>query len=277
MRSHFLGLMPALVSVLVFLPAGLAETGPRGQQPARAGAAASQFDPHDFSGIWLMTADPRDTPGLISQDVPAMTSEGLAKFNERVPTGVERSNDPAHACNPMGFPRLVLGGTRQAEPMEFVHTDDRFIQIFQWEHRIRYLWLDGRELPSGENLDNLGPAWYGHSVGEWRGDTLVVNTVGLDERAWMNSRGHPYGLDARFEERYRRVTPNVIELQMTLYDPKYYTTPWVGETKTFRRLPREDSTYFGWYGLFAGVTEGICAPMNEIEGFYGAFGGRTTN
>ena len=43
------------------------------------------------------------------------------------------------------------------EPMEFVMTKDKILQVFQWEHRIRYLWTDGRQLPSGENLDNLGP------------------------------------------------------------------------------------------------------------------------
>src|SRR5438132_11140788 len=53
-----------------------------------------------------------------------------------------------------------------------------------WVHRVlyrsRYLWTDGRALPSGQNLENLGPAWYGHSVANWNGDTLIVNTVGLD-------------------------------------------------------------------------------------------------
>ena len=132
MRSHSLGLMLAMVSVLVSSQAVLAEAGSRGQQAVRAGATASQFDPHDFSGIWLMTADPPDTPGYISQDVPAITSEGVAKFNERVPAGAEKSNGPGHACNPMGFPRLVLGGTRQAEPMEFTHIDDRFITAFDF-------------------------------------------------------------------------------------------------------------------------------------------------
>ena len=123
--------------------------------------------------------------------------------------------------------------------------------------------MDGRELPSGENL---GPAWYGHSVGEWQGDTLVVNTVGLDERNWIDDDfGHPYSSEARIEERYRRVGPDVIALQFTLYDPKYYTAPWVGDIKPWRRFPREMVTHFGWYGLFSGVTEAICAPMNEND------------
>ncbi|PYR85049.1 MAG: hypothetical protein DMG19_15690 [Acidobacteria bacterium] len=107
--------------------------------------------------------------------------------------------------------------------MEFIMTPDKILQVFQWEHRIRYLWTDGRELPSGENLENLGPAWYGHSVAKWEGNTLVVNTVGLDERAWLDNTGLPKSFHARIEERYTRTVYNTVELQMTLYDPEYYT------------------------------------------------------
>jgi hypothetical protein len=172
-------------------------------------------------------------------------------------------NDPRYQCNPQGFPRLLFDN----EPIEFVHAGDRLLQIFQWEHRVRVLWLDGREAPSGENLDNLGPAWYGHSVAQWQGDTLVVTTVGLEERAWLDGQGRPKSFEARIEERYRRTDSDTIEVSMTLWDPKYYTTTWVGDPKIFKRIPPEGYTYFGWSGLFSGVTEGICAPINEVEGF----------
>ena len=122
--------------------------------------------------------------------------------------------------------------------------------------------MDGRALPTGENLDNLGPAWFGHSVGQWEGDTLVVNTVGLDERACLDLFGNPKSFEARVEERYRRVDPETVELTLTLYDPKLYTAPWVSDKKTFKKEARENVTYFGWYGLFSGVGELICAPMN---------------
>ena len=54
---------------------------------------------------------------------------------------------------------------------------------------------------------------------------------------------------------------------MTLWDPENYTTPWVSNTKTFTREPPESYTYFGWKGLLSGITEGICAPMNEVDDF----------
>ena len=176
-------------------------------------------------------------------------------------------NAPWYTCNPMGFPRLV----NDDEPMEWIMTKEKILQVFQWEHRIRYLWTDGRALPLGQNLENLGPAWYGHSVANWNGDTLIVNTVGLDERAWLDQNGLPKSFHARIEERYRRIDYNTIEMQMTLYDPEYYTSTYVGAKRAFRKITDEHITYFGWNGLFAGVTEGICAPINEVEGYNKGF------
>ena len=61
--------------------------------------------------------------------------------------------------------------------------------------------------------------------------------------------------------------PDTIELRMTMYDPTFYKGPWVSDVKTFTRVKREATTFFGWYGLFSGITEGICAPMNEVDSY----------
>lgn len=200
-----------------------------------------------------------------------MTREGQEKAKEQRPSArsrnaavaavdPEHSNDPTLSCNPLGFPRLVIDTAPNL--VEFVHADGKLLQIFQWSRTLRELWLDGREVPAGENLDNLGPAWYGHSAGRWEGDTLVVTTVGLDDRAWIDTFGSPKSSEARVEERYRRTGPGTLELRLTLYDPKYYTAPWVSDTKTWERATREMRTHFGWYGMFSGLEELICAPMN---------------
>jgi hypothetical protein len=228
------------------------------------GATDQQFDPRDFTGIWEMTV--RDH--TFGTPPPALTPAGKAAMAGRIAGGGPViGNQPWYACNPMGFPRLL----NDDEPMEWIITKDKILQVFQWESRIRYLWTDGRALPSGQNLENLGPAWYGHSVANWDGDTLIVNTVGLDERAWLDQNGLPKSFHARIEERYRRTDFNTIEWQLTMYDPEYYTATWVGAKRTFRRITEEHATYFGWKGLFAGVTEGICAPVNEVEGYNKGF------
>jgi hypothetical protein len=241
--------------------------------------AQAQFDPRDLSGIWTIKGH-----RSISATPPPMTPEGEARLNANKPTrgrllgqplngehpGFVRAvpvpaqgNDPAHRCNPNGFPRLLL----DPEPVEFVQTPGRLLQLFQWERTLRELWMDGRAVPSGENLANLGPAWYGHTAGGWEGNTLVMNTVGLDDRAWIDIFGFPKSTEARIEERYTRTGPDTLELRMTMHDPRFYKAPWVSDVKTFSRVKREQTTFFGWYGLYSGLTEGICAPMNEVESY----------
>ena len=115
------------------------------------------------------------------------------------------------------------------------------------------------------------PPEYGHSVGEWQGDTLVVNTTGLEERAWLDRPGHPKSLQARIEERYTRLDANSMELLMTLYDPENYTAPWKATRRVFTLQSEESYTFFGWKGVFSGITESICAPMNEVDGYNNRF------
>ena len=215
------------------------------------------------AGIDAMKGRIGDTDDVLREVVEAARASSQVRLNDN---GVE-TNAPWLECNPMGFPRLL----NDDEPIEFIITKDKILQIFQLEHRIRYLWTDGRQLPSGQNLENLGPAWYGHSVAKWDADTLVVSTVGLDERAWLDNLGYPKSFHARIEETWKRVDANTLESQLTLFDPEYYSAPYVGARRTFKRLRDRATTYFEWSGLFAGITEGICAPVNEVEGYNKGF------
>ena len=106
----------------------LAESGPRGQQVARTGAVTNDFDAHDLSGIWLMRRDQANAVNSIGRNVPPMTPEGMAEFSEHIPTGSNPdrpslSNDPAHTCNPFGFPRILIG--LNPEPIEFINSDEK--------------------------------------------------------------------------------------------------------------------------------------------------------
>ena len=283
MKYRFVGLILAPLSFVFFL--AVATPGsPSGQERVEAGTADQDFDRRDLSGIWVRDTGrylPTRTDGGgdrgLSSDVPAMTAVGEARASTNIPGPgrnrralffkavrlPEESNDPVAVCNPRGLVRLLL----RPEAFEFVNTEDRLLLMFQWEGIFRELWLDGRDLPSGDNLANPGPAWYGHTVGAWQGDTLVANTVGLDDRQWLDRFGFPISPEARIEERYERIEGDTIELHLTLFDPTYYAEPWVSDTKTLRRAPPESYNFFGWQGLYAGVTESICAPMDEVAGY----------
>ena len=131
--------------------------------------------------------------------------------------------------DPAGFPRNLLFELR---PFQVVHTPNQVLMLYMFEKRLRTIWTDGRELPKDPD-----PRWYGYSVGRWEDDsTFVVDTIGLDEKTWLDNAGNPHSNDMRVEERYHRVNMNTMELTVTIDDPKAYTKPWVGRNKLPLRL-----------------------------------------
>ncbi len=257
MRNRFVTLNAAIGAVLVFSAITFAQRDPG-------------FNPRDLSGVWERAGGDRG----VNLEVPQMTPEGEARFNQNKPSygrplgsplngehiGRVRAVPPAQGnslvgeCNPQGVPRLYF----EPEAWEFIPIGDRMLQFFPWTHALREIWMDGRELPEDPAF---GLRWFGYSAGEWEGNTFVITTVGTDDRTWLDHFGYPHSDAMRFEERFRRVDPDTLELNMRIDDPKTYTETWVAETKTFSRISREDLTFDGWYGFL----DGICAPINELE------------
>ena len=98
----------------------------------------------------------------------------------------------------------------------------------------RQIYTDGRSLPK-----DAEPSWMGSSVGRWQGETLVVETSGFKESAWLDSFGHPRSEAMHITERYRRRDFGHIDLELTFDDPKYYTRPF-GFKTTLTLLPDTD-------------------------------------
>ena len=145
-------------------------------------------------------------------------------------------------CNPKGIPRLLFYTGGQAE---FHHVPGRVLMEFQSQGATRHIWMDGRDLPSDPD-----GRWLGYSVGRWEGNTLVVNTVGFDDRAWLDQWGNVYSKDMKFEERYTRVDRDTIEAIYRIDDPTTYTATWVSTKKIWKRQAGE-------------LREELCAPMDE--------------
>ena len=98
----------------------------------------------------------------------------------------------------------------------------------------RQIHTDGRGLPQ-----NPEPNWTGYSVGTWQNDTLVVETVGITTRAWLDGFGHPRSEDMRITERYRRRDVGHMDVEISFEDPRYYTRPF-GYKTTLTLLPDTD-------------------------------------
>jgi hypothetical protein len=147
---------------------------------------------------------------------------------------VAQINDPLSTMgDPTGFPRLL---TFELRPVQMVHTPNQVLMLYMFEKRWRVIWTDGRQLPRDPD-----PRWYGYSVGRWEDDyTFVVETVGLDDRTWLDNSGNPHSTALRVEERYRRVNENTLELTVTLDDPMVYTKPWLARNRLpLKRMPSD--------------------------------------
>ena len=138
---------------------------------------------------------------------------------------IEGINDPLSILgDPGGFPRDLLFELR---PVQIVQLPNEVLMLYMFEKRWRAIWTDGRELPKDAEA-----RWYGYSVGHWADDyTFVVNSMGTDERTWLDNAGNPHSGEMKVEERYHRANKNTLELTVTIDDPKAYTKPWVARNK----------------------------------------------
>jgi hypothetical protein len=99
----------------------------------------------------------------------------------------------------------------------------------------RIIYMDGRSHPA-----NFRPTNYGHSIGRWEGDTLVVETIGLNEKFWIDTRGTPHTEKLKFTERFTRTDMNTLQYQATIDDPGAYTQPWTTQVFNMRWTPNSD-------------------------------------
>ncbi|PYU18041.1 MAG: hypothetical protein DMG32_26700 [Acidobacteria bacterium] len=218
----------------------------------------------DITGSWAGPASPKENP------VPPMTVWGEEQFRAHKSHShysEAESNDPMKYCDPLGFPRDMLYQTRG---IAFAPMPGRMIQLSQFNRVWREIWTDGRQLPKnvgGRSPDAPDPRWYGYSVGRWEGDyTFVVDTIGSDERSWLDTAGHPHSIDMRVQERYTRLDHNTLEVTITVDDSKAYTKPFAITTSHFKWIPNQE------------LREEICVPslMQEYLNVIGDPAGDST-
>ncbi|MEO5926663.1 MAG: hypothetical protein ABIR70_22815 [Bryobacteraceae bacterium] len=186
----------------------------------------------DLSGIWQVQA-PARTPGglfgigespnsnyfrdILSDYKPGeepLTPEGAAIFRQRgqAGSGIAQGLN----CLPDGVPHADL----LPEPFKFIQTPGVIVMLYEVETTFRQIFMDGRKLPTDPS-----PTWNGYSVGKWEGDTLVIDTIGFNDRSWLDARGHGHSEEMRVEERFRRRDYGHLELTVTITDPKTFTKP----------------------------------------------------
>lgn len=138
--------------------------------------------------------------------------------------------EPHTRCKPSGVSRQFS----TPYGVEFVEVRDlqRFYVMDQGgPGSYRIIYMDSRAFP-----EDIAPTNYGYSIGHWEGDTLVVETRGLNERFWID-RGTPHTKHLKFTERFTRVNRNTMQYQATIDDPGAFTKPWTTRLFTMRWNP----------------------------------------
>jgi hypothetical protein len=167
----------------------------------------------DLTGVW-------NPDGKFSGDFARALKPGekisVLPAAEKMMKEAKKKNDPSTRCLPMGVPRL------STFPEKIVQTPKEVFILHEGDiHTFRLIYLGDRPHPA-----ELGPSWYGDSIGKWEGDTLVVDTIGFNDRSWLDSVGHPHTEQLHVTERYRRPNAGNLELEVTIEDPGAYAKPF---------------------------------------------------
>jgi hypothetical protein len=195
--------------------------------PMKASAA---IPPLDLSGVWVEQG--RQSVSLLTnaQREPPLTAWGKAQFkgaksaDQKKRIGDAGTNDPHQYCDPVGVPRADL----TKRPIEIVEAQDEVYIFYEQDHSWRQIYTDGRALPEGTD-----PSYLGYSVGKWDGDTLVVDTIGLNDKTWLDDAGHPHSDALHVVERIRRTGADTLQVSLTIEDPKAYSKTWTSAPRTF--------------------------------------------
>lgn len=149
-------------------------------------------------------------------------------------------DDPVNRCLPPGGPRQF----QSAQGFQFLEQRDlgRILVFLGGGNRNwRVIHTDGR--PLGAPAEAV-PSYYGHSIGTWEGDTLVVNSVGYNERFWLGNSGLPHTEALRLTERFRRTDLDTLRYDVTIDDPRTYARPWTAGWSLRWMAGQEISEYF---------------------------------
>ena len=200
----------------------------------------------DLSGIWA-AAEPKyfQDLGASGLQIP-MLPWAEALYKERK-ANLQKGH-PSERCLGHG----VVDFDTHATPRRIIQTPQIIAILFESYNHYRQIMMDGRPLPQ-----TTQPSYMGYSAGKWEGDTLVVETNGVNDEGWLDMNGHPQTEAARVTERFRRRNFGHIDLQVTIDDPKAYTKPWTVALSGLDFVPDEE------------LIESICENEKDFQHMVG--------
>lgn len=227
---------PALAASLLLLPVLLSPT--YAADSTQQEKSAEKFDPRALNGSWNRYPDMSDQvdrsvkPRPPDVPTPPLKAPHLEEWKARQKKVAEANarGEPIATgyvhCLPDGMPAMMLA----MFPMEVLQSPGRVTIIQEAYNQVRRIYLDDKQLP----IEDAEPGFWGHSVGHWEGDTLVVDTVGIKEN--VRFRDVPHSNQIRISERIRLLSADMMEDQVTVTDPVFLSAPWSWSWQ-YRRKP----------------------------------------
>ena len=216
------------------------------------GAPPRMSDGHvDLSGVWFSGPTGKanawstvpDQP--LKEDPVPFRPEAAAKIRGMSRTEREL-NSPGVRCTPVGTPGMW---TINPYPHQLITKPGLYVHLIESDNAWNVVHTDGRP---HRKSDDLEPLYNGDQTAHWEGDTLVIDTISIDERTWINQTGWFHSDQAHVIERVRRPSMNYLEYQYTVEDPKVLTKPWTSAWRTYS-LGSED------------LTENFCTNNENVD------------
>jgi hypothetical protein len=170
--------------------------------------------------------------------VPAMTDDGRklrASMPRRVGNGFDNPEERglSERCIIIGNAGPPLGQYLYNNNFQIVQTDDHLMLLSEMIHDVRVARIGGKHRAG--NVEQ----WHGDSIAWWEGDTLVVETRGLNGKQWLDHGGFPASDKLTVVEKFRRPAFGRLEIEVTITDPTYYTRPWTATITSARQINTE--------------------------------------
>ncbi len=243
MFTRFVAVM-ALIAVFAVLPAVAAAQAAappppdvsnlKNYLPATRPANLKALPVPDLSGDWaagaggfgqsLSAADPGGKLRGKEPDIKYLPWGLQTTLAAIPPTGpdaaYEITTDPQmHYCEPHGVGRIYMHPVK----VRYVQTPEAVYILHEMGPVFRVVWMNA------VHPEDPDPQYWGHSIGWYEnGDTLVVDTVGFNDRSWLDQVGHPHTEKLHTIERYKKTGADSLEYDITVDDPGAYAAPWPG-------------------------------------------------
>jgi hypothetical protein len=213
--------------------------------PPPSGPGPVVSDPaHPYISFYRFPRNPRPTFRVADLSNPILqpwVRERLRKVNERSLSG-QVVAIPKERCWPVGVPAFLL---LPATPIYFLQTPKQVSMIWMQNHQVRRVYMDVPHSPK------VTPSWYGESVGHYEGDTLVVDTIGISDKSYVDNYQTPHTNQLHVVERFHLIeNGKTLEVNVHVEDPGAFTMPW-NALQRYRRTTNGP------------LNENVCAENND--------------